>query len=146
MRKEQGKGSTPTEISEWQSHCSVGEAGILSTQFLWHFHTMKCKGQWIAETSKGCRKQVTHNNLLHWVSGFVSNIQMQVVCSLLFPLSGKKWLRDTSFTSSFLGHFHFIKLQSVSSYVCWGGMKQTWWSHHWLLKRPQNKPLVRGRM
>ena len=41
-------------------------------------------------------------------------------CSGLFfcvPLSGKKWLRTPSSHFLFLGHFHFIKLQSVCS-VC----------------------------
>ena len=43
-------------------------------------------------------------------------------CTGLFfcvPLSGKKWLRTPPSHLLFLGHFHFIKPQSVF-YVCWG--------------------------
>ena len=77
-----------------------------------------------AETSKGCKSKwptityYTESQALFSISR----------CSGLFfcsSLSGKKWLRTPPSHLLFLGHFHFIKLQSVSSTCAEEGMKQT---------------------
>lgn len=118
-----------------------------STHFPWHLHTMNTRVSG-AETSKGSstlcfyKSKRTHNNLLHWVSGFVLNIQMQWPVLLLSPL-WEEMTEDTSFTFSFSWAFSLHKLQSVCCVLRreWHG---PWWPPPQLplvIKCPQISPL-----
>ena len=72
-----------------------------------------------AETSKGCKSQWP---IITYYTESQASFSISRCTGLFFcaPLSGKKWLRTPPSHLLFLGHFHFIKLQSVF-YVCWGG-------------------------
>ena len=110
-----------------------------SLHFPWHLHQWNVSVSG-AETSKGCKSEwpiITY----YRVSGFVLNTQMHWPVLLRSPL-WKEMTEDTSFTSSFSWAFSLHKTAVSVLCVLRREWHRPWWSHHWLLKRPQNKPFV----
>ena len=128
-----------TEISKWLTHYSVGEAGILSTHFPWYLHTMNTRVSG-AETSKGSSTFCFYKSKWPIITYYTESQALFSIsrCSGLFfcsPVSGKKWLRTLPSHFLFLGHFPFIKLQSVCSVCAEEGMTRS-------LVVPPQLPLV----
>ena len=89
-----------------------------SLHFPWHLHQWNVSVSG-AETSKGCKSEWP---IITYYTESQASFSISRCTGLFFcdPLSGKMWLRTPLSNLLFLGHFHFIKLQSVF-YVCWGG-------------------------
>ena len=94
-----------------------------SLHFPWHLHQWNVSVSG-AETSKGCKSEWP---IITYYTESQASFSIPRCTGLFFcvPLSGKKWLRTPPSHLLFLGHFHFIKLQSVSSTCAEEGMTQT---------------------